>query len=312
MQLQNTEVKAADGLSIPVRLWRPAPRSETPPAAPRAVLQISHGMSEHGGRYEPLASRLAAAGVATVASDHRGHGLWVGRRGHYANADGWSKVTLDLLAVRQYIASLYPGVPVFFLGHSMGSFIGLCLLQRHHPDYRGVALSGSDYSPSLKFRLALPLARAERWCFGAGGRSPLMTFISFGSFNRGFQPQRTSYDWLSRDADQVDRYIHDPLCGFDCSNQLWVDLLEGMAETFSPDHMASLADLPYYLFAGDRDPVGRQGHGVRALEKALRRAGITRIVNRLYPDGRHEMLNESNREEVQSDLLNWLEGQLKG
>jgi alpha-beta hydrolase superfamily lysophospholipase len=309
MLLEQTRVMAEDGLSIQIRHWCPEAtdgRGLTHPI-PRAVVQLSHGMAEHGGRYEYLARCLAGEGFATVASDHRGHGLNKGsRKGHYADEDGWQKVTGDLYSVRQYISTQYPGVPVFLLGHSMGSFISLGLLQRLQPVYQGVVLSGSDYTPPLKFKLALPVAKAERWFFGAGGRSPVMTFLSFGSFNRDFKPQRTPFDWLSSDNEQVDRYLQDPLCGFDCTNQLWVDLLGGLSEIYSPEGLARLQNLPYYLFAGEKDPVGQKGHGVMALAKALKKAGIRDIATRLYPEGRHEMLNEKIRDTVIDDLLAWL------
>ena len=311
MQLEQSRITAQDGQSIMVLHWRPDPSKGRAKTPLRGVVQISHGMAEHCARYAYLAERLAEAGFATVAHDHRGHGMNKGgRKGHYGDEEGWTKVIDDLASVRAFAVEHYPDLPIFLLGHSMGSFISLGMLERKRPPYTGVILSGSDFTPPLKFKLAQPIARAERALFGAGGRSPVMSFLSFGSFNKDFKPKRTPFDWLSRDPAQVDRYINDPLCGFDCTNQLWVDLLEGLAETFSAQGLKRLEDRPYYLFAGDKDPVGQRGQGVLALTNALKKAGIHDVTTRLYAEGRHEMLNESNRDEVIGDLIIWINQQV--
>lgn len=312
MGLEQVAIQGDDGVQIALRHWRCGGRTDrTGKTRPRAVLQLSHGMAEHVGRYDALARHLNREGIAVVGHDHRGHGMNKGHcPGHYADVDGWDRVVGDLAAVHRYIQAEYPGLPVFLLGHSMGSFISLAYLQRHRPNYRGVLLSGSDYTAPLKFRLALPVARAEKRVFGARGRSPVMTFLSFGSFNKPFKPHRTPYDWLSRDAAQVDAYIQDRDCGFDCTNQLWIDLLGGLCEIFGRKGLCRLQNLPYYLFAGEMDPVGQHGHGVRMLARQLDEAGVNDVTLKLYPEGRHEMLNESNRDEVIRDLLDWLRARL--
>lgn len=303
MQAPTELLDTPDGQPIPLREWSVE--------NPRAVVHISHGMAEHCGRYEPLARELNKAGIAVFAHDHRGHGLNPGRRlGHYADEDGWRKVTEDLNRVYEHVKRRHPDLPVFLLAHSMGSFIAMGFLQNHQTAYRGIILSGSDYTPPLKFVAALPIAKAEKLILGAASRAPVMSFLSFGSFNKGIKPPQTRYDWLSRDPDEVAKYLKDPYCGFDCTNQLWVDLLGGLSTIYQSANMRKLPHCPFYLFAGSQDPVGRYGTGVKALQKQLSKAGIPEVTMRLYPDGRHEMVNEMNRDEVVQDLINWLDAHI--
>lgn len=299
MLAQQDTLAAQDGTAIPYRHW--------PCQKPRAVIQISHGMAEHSKRYAPLAQAFNQAGFATIAHDHRGHGHNRGRKlGHFADEKGWQKVTSDLAAIGALAHELYPGTPVFLLAHSMGSFIALGSLEMHPSQYAGIILSGSEYTTPLKFKAALPIAKTERLVFGPTGRSPVMSFLSFGSYNQGINQRRTRFDWLSRDPVQVDKYLQDPFCGFDCTNQLWVDLLGGLSETFAHSNLKRLPKVPFYLFAGTRDPVGRYGEGVKDLFRALQKAGIEDATLQLYPEGRHEMLNETNREEVIAQMLTWI------
>ena len=143
---------------------------------------------------------------------------------------------------------------------------------------------------------------------GARGKSSLLAFMSFGTFNKPFEPAPTKFEWLSRDREEVDRYVRDPRCGFRCTNQLWIDLLEALIELGAPRRLARLPkDLPVHLVAGTRDPVSDMSKGIEALHAQLRAAGLTRVTKKLYPEARHELLNETNRDEVVRDLLAWLD-----
>ena len=279
----------------------------------RAALLLIHGMSEHAARYAEFGAALAARGIALYAPDLRGHGATghaQGLLGHFADHDGWQRVLQDLHALEGLIRERHPGVPLLLFGHSMGSYLAQAYLQRHGAGFAGAVLSGSNYQPVALYRLGQLVARLERWRQGPTGRSDLLEALTFGAFNRAFRPTRTSHDWLSRDPAAVDAYLGDPLCGFRCTNQLWIDLFGGLRE-ITP--LASLAriphDLPLLVIGGERDPVSA-GRRQLDLADALRRAGLERVSARLYPDARHELLHETNRADVIAFLLDWLEAAL--
>ena len=192
-------------------------------------------------------------------------------------------------------------------GHSMGSYIGMAYLMQHSCSLQGAVLSGSNYQPVALYKAARLIAGFERWRLGPTGRSRLIDFLSFGSFNKAFKPNRTGFDWLSRDPVEVDRYVTDPLCGFVCTTQLWCDLMDGFQQITPVRNLAQIdADLPLLVIGGDRDPVS-QGKRLGHLAGALRTAGIKDVELKIYPDARHELLNESNRDEVTHYLRDWLE-----
>lgn len=285
-----------------------------PPASPsRGLVQIVHGMAEHAARYDVTASALASAGWSVVAHDLRGHGQSCRRDadlGHFADSDGWSLVLDDLRQVRAEGRARAPDGPVVLLGHSMGSFIALSDQCGAPGTCDAMILSGSNEGGGALVSAGLVAARVERLRQGPRGRSKLLAFLSFGSFNKGFEG-RTEFDWLSRDPEAVDRYVADPRCGFPCTNQLWIDLLEAIADNGRLERLRRLPeDLPIYLLSGDRDPVSKGGAGVRGLERQLKSARASRVTRRLWPDGHHEMLNETNAEEVRAELMAWLEEQM--
>jgi alpha-beta hydrolase superfamily lysophospholipase len=202
---------ANDHSRLYVNQWLP----DTPP---KALIMVSHGMAEHGGRYARLAEALCGAGYGVFALDQRGHGRTAdeGTLGLFAERDGWNKVVGDLASLNQHIGQQLPGVPIILLGHSMGSYIAQAYLLHHSASLHGAILSGSNFQPVALYRAARLIARAERLRQGLRGRSALIEYLSFGSFNKAFKPNRTAFDWLSRDPDEVDRYRHDPA--------LWVPL----------------------------------------------------------------------------------------
>lgn len=280
-----------------------------PDIPPRAVVMISHGMAEHGGRYARLAQALCAAGLGVYALDQRGHGRTAeaGTVGLYAETDGWNKVVGDLASLNQHIGQQHPGLPIILLGHSMGSYISQAYLLHHSASLHGAILSGSNFQPVALYRAAQIIARIERARQGLRGRSALIDFLSFGSFNKAFKPNRTAFDWLSRDPVEVDKYINDPLCGFRCTNQLWIDLLGGLQQISKVSNLAQIdPGLPILVMGGDCDPVS-EGKRLKDLAHALREAGCQDVQLTLYPQARHEVFNETNRDEVTADLLAWLD-----
>ena len=303
---QVINIKAEDNsVILHVHLW-PVEEAE-------GWVHIMHGMSEHGERYDHLAKALNVAGFSVSAGDHRGHGL-TGKSadslGHLAHQNGWDKLVSDEAEIITHLQQQWPQ-PLTILGHSMGSFLATRVVQRYARklvnQLHALVLSGSNYSPPWLFRIGSVLANFERWRQGPLAQSKLLHQLSFGSFNDRFKPSRTAKDWICSDPAVVDAYIADPLAGHSISNQFWFDFLNGLAELSEPESMAQINnDLPIYLFAGDKDPVGKQGRGVIALQKALQRAGSKKVDCCLYPNGRHEMLNEPNQQQVINDLLVWL------
>jgi alpha-beta hydrolase superfamily lysophospholipase len=304
VETSSIRLAAEDGVELFVYRW-------TPDGPPRAVVQIAHGLAEHGGRYARLAGALTAAGYAVYADDHRGHGRTAGTPedlGFFAPADGWAKCVADLWQVNRRIAADYPGTPIIFLGHSMGSFLGQDFIAQHGDALAGVVLSGSNGKPPAIAVLGKLIARLERLRIGRRGRSALLDRLGFGAFNKPFEPARTPFDWLSRDPLEVDRYMADPLCGGRSTTQLWIDLLGGLSRIARPSLQARIPkDLPIHLIAGGRDPVTRNTKGLEQLIGAYRKAGLTRISHHFYAGARHELFNETNRAEVTSDLIAWLQ-----
>lgn len=304
MQQSTFTFDGYDGLTVHVYKW-------APDGDAKGVLQIAHGMAEHGGRYGRLAEVMTGAGYVVYANDHRGHGKTIpaGQApGHMANRDGWTKAVADVQTLNRRIADENPGLPIVFFGHSMGSFMGQQMLYEHPGAMKGAILSGSNGKPPAIATIGKALARVERLRVGRGSSSGVLTMMSFGDFNKRFKPNRTEFDWLSRDPDEVDKYVDDPLCGFPVSTQCWVDFIDALGVIASPQNQSLVPkDMPVFAFSGDMDPVGDMGAGVQRLVEDYRAAGLTDVTVTLYPEGRHEMVNETNRDEVMGDVLAFCE-----
>ena len=295
------EFLADDCARLLARRWLPEGR-------PRAVLQIAHGLTEHSARYARLAAALNAAGYGVYAHDLRGHGPTAApaELGHFADEGGWEKVVGDLWTLNRLIAAEQPGTPIVFLGHSLGSFLARDFIAEHSDAIASVALSGSSGKPPVIATLGRLIAREERLRLGKRGKSDPIFAMWFGDFNKPFKPTRTAFDWLSRDEKEVDAYVADPLCGFPFTVQLAIDVLDALPRATGRENLARIRkDLPIYVFSGERDPVGAT---IKGLIADLNAAGFTRLTTRIYPGARHETLNETNRDEVTSDLIAWLDG----
>jgi alpha-beta hydrolase superfamily lysophospholipase len=308
VQSSSFTLAAPDGAAVFVYRW-------LADAPPKAAVQVAHGLAEHAGRYARLAAALTDAGYAVYADDHRGHGRSVRAPedlGFFAERGGWRKCVDDLWRLNRRIAAEHPGLPIVLLGHSMGSFMVQQLISEHGDALAGVVLSGSGGKPSPLAAAGRLVARIERLRLGPRGQSRLVHTLSFGAFNKPFEPARTPFDWLSRDPSEVDKYVADPLCGFTASIQLWIDLLDALAEIASPLRQSHIPKgLPIHVIAGSRDPVGANTRSVDQLLAAYRRAGLERVTHRFYPEARHELFNETNRDEVTRDLIAWLDGAVR-
>jgi alpha-beta hydrolase superfamily lysophospholipase len=298
---------ASDGIDLFVRRWSP----ESPA---RAIVLVAHGVGDHSGRYDNLASALTETGYDVWIPDQRGHGKTAASSGGYgwfAATNGFFRVVDDLKEIRDRAGSELPGLPVFLLGHSMGSSIARAYISRFGSTLSGCALSGIvSLSPILQSlgNLIVTLGRALQ---GGRGIARFADKVTLGSYGKVFKPLRTPLDWLSRDPAVVDAYIADPECGFTCTWDFFRDMNTGTKYILDPETIARIPDeLPVYIFAGDTDPVGAAIGGVEKLAASYRSAGLGKVETRLYPGGRHEMLNETNKDEVQRDLVAWLDRQL--
>lgn len=293
-------VAAADGRRIELVSRAPAD------GRVRAVVQILHGMSEHSARYARFADELAARGFAAVAHDHRGHGR-DDIAGHFADEDGWQAVLDDAAVVRDAAAARWPDAPLVLFGHSMGSYIAQAALMRNPGQAQALVLSGSTSAPRLRLWLGRVAAWLEAWRHGRRYPSPALNAQAFGSFNRRFEPARTDFDWLSRDEAEVDRYVADRRCGGVPSAGLWLDLLGGLLEIGRAASLRRVpADLPILITGGGDDPVGGRA-GMERLAHRYRETGHERVSVEIFDNARHEMLNETNRDDFVRTVIDWLD-----
>lgn len=280
----------------------------------KAVVQIAHGMAEHSARYTRYAEKLVHAGYAVYANDHRGHGKTAGdidSLGYFADNDGWNLVVSDMHQLTQTIKKNHPGLPVFLFGHSMGSFLSRDYMFTYGEDISGVILSATAGDPGLLGKIGQVVAKTEASLRGKKAKSPMLDKLSFGSFNKAFTPNRTAYDWLSRDDGEVDKYANDPMCGTVFTTGFFRDLLGGLQKINNKTNISNVPkNLPVYLFAGANDPVGERTKGVKKVFKAFKKAGIRDLSIKFYEDGRHEMHNEINRDEVFEDVINWFDSHM--
>jgi alpha-beta hydrolase superfamily lysophospholipase len=279
---RSTFTSPVDGLELASYAWDVAD--------PRGVVQVAHGLAEHSARYDRFARVLNAAGYSVRATDHRGHGGSIAGTPGDFGAAGFGGLIADVAA---YGASVRGDLPLFLFAHSMGSFAAQSVLLTHSEQYAGVVLSGSTALDLL----AAGLAEAE---------GP----VGLEAFNAGFE-HRTGYEWLSRDEAEVDRYVADPLCGFDLPDET-VPALFGAADTLAdPTALAGIrSDLPLLVVSGSDDPLAGGGQLVEVLGQRYRDAGLVDVTVKLYDGARHEILNETNRDQVSADVVAWLDAHL--
>ena len=290
---------APDGHEIHMHMW-------SPEVAAARVIQVLHGLGEHAARYERFAHAAASRGYAVCVHDHRGHGPHTEELGHFADDSGWHLLVADALLVQDYSRERFADAPLVLLGHSMGSYIAQSFAMLYGDRLSALILSASTWPSRLQLLPALAIAHIEAWRLGICGKSALLDKLGFGNFNKRFAPARTEMDWLSRDAAEVDKYIADPLCGGPYSCRLWLDLLRGLIDISSDNALARVpVGLPLLITGGECDPVGGD-RGMTRLVMHYAQSGHQRISVKIFPDGRHEMLNESNRDEVTTNWLDWI------
>ena len=277
---------STDGLSISCAKW-------TGHHEPRGIVQIAHGLGEHMGRYAELAKVLVEDEIVVYGNDHRGHGLTAKPSDSFGDfgPGGFDQLVEDMISLRVVAKNEHPGKPYILLGHSLGSFAAQQFILDHSHSIDGFALSGSGALDGLA-RVAQSVAAGE----------DLMKLM-----NAGFEPARTSSDWLSRDNAEVDAFINDPLCFPSLKPQSMQSFLDAFPRLADPREIRKIRDdLPIYIFSGSDDPVGQRLEGVRVLIDRYRNAGFTSIADDFYTGGRHEMLHETNRRDVITNLLVWM------
>lgn len=273
-----------DGLSIQAYVWSPA-------GPPKAIIVIAHGAAEHSLRYERFARALNAAGFETWSVDHRGHGQSAGPEGLGDFGEGgWDALVKDIGQLIGIARKARPGLPLALFGHSMGAAAAQQLAPEGSATIDALVLSGST----------------AREVPPEGSPPPVF------APNKPFEPGRTGYEWLSRDEAEVDKYVADPLCGFETRRVNRESARANPKRLADPEeHRKIRSDLPVLFVAGDADPINRKLEGLHLLERWWRAAGVRRIDTKYYAGGRHEMLNETNRDEVTADLIAWFEDVLR-
>ena len=297
--------KAEDQKEVYYYQWLPENEEKI-----KGIVQIAHGMAEHGARYDRFADVLIKEGFAVYANDHRGHGKTAGsldQVGYFEDHNFWVSAIRDMHQMQEVIAKRHPEKPIFLFGHSMGSMLARHYISLYGKELKGVILSSTNGNPGMLGQAGILLAKGQAMMKGRKVKSALLDKLSFGQFNQSFKPNRTDFDWLSRDEAEVDKYINDPYCGTVFSTGFFVDFLEGIKIiNKEKTYLSTPKDLPMLLFAGDQDPVGDMGKGVNAVYKMYQKVGLEDVKCTLYVGGRHEMLNETIREEVFADLVKWL------
>ncbi|MFC0042284.1 alpha/beta hydrolase [Actinomadura rayongensis] len=276
---------STDGVEIHVSVWEPDGEA-------RGIVQIAHGVGEHAERYAHFAETLTAHGYVVYANDHRGHGRTLKGAPGDLGDDGWNLLVADMAALSEKAKERHPGRPLVLLGHSLGSFAAQQYVLDQADLLAGLILSGTTAVDGLLERMLAVLAEDPE-------ADPM------AAFNRPFEPGRTGFEWLSRDEAQVDAYVADPLCGFGLDDRATGDLFTAAVRLAEPAGIP--ADLPVYIVVGTEDPLNVGLELSDRLVERYRNAGLTDVTYRKYQDARHEVLNELNRDEVERDLVTWID-----
>ena len=281
----------------------------TPEGQPKGVVQILHGIAEHVQRYDHFARFLNSQGFLVVADDHMGHGASLeegGVRGYFHG--GWFSAVEDSCRLMRDTMEAHPDVPYILFGHSMGSFMARTILAKYpNSGISAAIICGTGWQPTAAIPALVKVMDVV--CKRSGEQTPLESLdnMIFGGYNKRIPNARTPKDWLTRDEAIVDAYVADPLCGFVASCGLLRDMMKGIYFIQQPQNLKNMKkDLPVFFIAGEEDPVGSYGKGVEQAAKHFRKAGMINVALKLYPEGRHEILNELNKEAVYADVVRWL------
>jgi alpha-beta hydrolase superfamily lysophospholipase len=302
MKMTRNFLEASDGHKIYYELYE----AENP----KAHVHLIHGMAEHIGRYGEFARFLAVNGYTVSGHDQRGHGRTAeqsGTFGFFGDEKGFERVVADVQEVIRAVQGQVGELPLVLFGHSMGSFVARRYMQLHSRDLSRVVLSGTGGNPGAAGKIGLLFATSAAKRKGKTEASPVLGKLTFGSFNKAFKKEQSPFAWLSSDPVEVAKYERDPLCGFESTNQFYVDLFSGIALVHKPAEVDQIRkDLPVLLISGAKDPVGGNGKGIFSSAEQYAKAGMTDVMVFLAEDGRHELLNERDKFKHYETILEWL------
>lgn len=277
---------------------------------PVCILQIVHGMSEYIDRYDAFANYLADRGILVVGDDHLGHGKSVRpgeTYGYFCKEDAPTVLVRDEHRLKKMIQEQYAGVPYIIFGHSMGSFITRNYLFRYAAGIDGAIIAGTGMQPKPVLIIGVGLAVLHRMIFGGTHTAKFINMISFGAYNKRIKSPKTPFDWLSVNEDNVRRYIDDPMCGFVFTANGFETLFKLIYNLHDTEKLKKMpSNLPVFFVAGAEDPVGNYGKGVEQVCRSFREAGMENVQIKLYPNDRHELLNEADKEDVYGDIYRWI------
>lgn len=309
MKTETFEFAGYHGLSLPATLWLPE-------QAPRCILQVTHGMTEHIGRYETLARKLTEHGVLVAGFDLRGHGRNPGDLDIASFGEGgWEASIQDMHLFFGILEERFPDLPHFLLGFSLGSFLLREYLGRYPEKVVGAAILGTGFQPGPVLDIMMAIVKSQIRKAGFDGTTDLVKQLSFGNYNQKFKPNRTMADWLCADETQLDTYLSDPLCRKTISAGLFWQLLGAMKRTGSKDaYYGWNKDTPILLLSGQDDPVGDFGKGVLSVKRRMEKAGIRGVTMQLLPNARHDLLHEeaTAASSARDLLLDWITCLLDG
>ncbi|MCI0940389.1 alpha/beta hydrolase [Clostridioides difficile] len=309
MKCTNFTFKGEEGLDIYTYKWEDENIKK-----PKAVIQIAHGMAETAQRYETFAKVLTKNGYIVYINDHRGHGKTakiIENVGHLAEKEGFRCLVEDMYTLTNIIKKENEDLPIYLFGHSMGSFASQRYIMDYSNNLSGLILCGSNGKQGIILNLAHLIINREIKKYGRRSKSNKINNLIFGGeiIRRN---EKTKFDWLSRDKEQVEKYINDPFCGVVCSCGFFYDLVQGLKEIEDKENLKKVPlDIPIYIISADKDPIGKNGKGVLRLRDRYIKLGVKDVTCKLYKDGRHELLNEINREEVFEDIICWLNNKIE-
>lgn len=310
MKYEMIKLTMSDGNINVIHSWKPTKVD--------AVVVLSHGMTEHAARYENFASVLAGHNIALIAEDHRGHGQTAklakengtGDFGYLADKNGFFRVTDDIREEIEYAKEIYPGKKVFLFGHSFGSFVAQCYVEKYGDSIDGAIICGSAGPRRGLIAVAKCMGGICK-IFGKKRINKFLNKLAFGTYNAKIKNPESPFDWLSRDKENIKKYVADPWCGFVCTTSFYCDLFAGLSYIHKSCNMKKVPhNLPVYFIVGTADPVGNYAKTVIRLTSIYKKNGMENVDLSLYEGARHELLNEINKDEVEQDVLEWLKRQM--
>ena len=282
----------------------------SPDTPPIGHVHLLHGMVEHIGRYDDFATFLMNKGFVVTGHDHRGHGITAeknGQYGYFADKVGFERVAEDVREVLLHVREDMGDIPLLLFGHSMGSFIARRYMQKYSDSLTKVVLSGTTFNPGFMGDLGKAVGKLVSALKSPESEGALLNSMAFGGFNKQIKNPKTSFDWLSTDETEVQKYIEDPLCGFIPTNRFYIDLFDGLKiihQDTENNHIKK--DLPVLVISGAKDPVGKDGKDIFKVANGLKNVGMTNVSVHLVEDARHEILNEVNKLLTYEIIANWM------